>query len=72
MDEAVRMLDRSPRKAAIHAARAVQILVLSRAPIRLGNLMSIRIGTNLIRPGGDRAPFLLTFPGSQRKEQSDA
>ena len=69
MDEATRMLNRSPRKAAIHAARAIQILILTRAPVRLGNLMAIRIGTNLIRPGGDDAPFVLTFPGYDVKNR---
>src|SRR5262249_33085433 len=71
MAEAIRMLNRSPRKAAIHAARAIQILILTRAPVRLGNLMSIRIGTNLIRPGGDRATYVLTFPHYDVKNRVD-
>jgi integrase len=71
MEEAMRLLNRSPRKAAAIAALATQIAILTRAPIRVGNLMAIRIGTNLIRPGGDRAAFHLVFPEYDVKNRVD-
>lgn len=52
MREAEAMLNRSPRKAVALATTAIQILLLTRAPVRVGNLLSIRMGYNLIRPEG--------------------
>ena len=52
----------APIKAAIAAQIAVAISILSFAPIRLGNLVAIKIDENLIRPGGPGSPFWLTFP----------
>jgi integrase len=49
-------------KAALTAQIAVAIAILSFAPIRLGNLVAIRIDENLIKPGGPSSPFWLTFP----------
>ncbi len=51
-----------PAKSAVAAAVAVAIRLLVIAPVRAGNLASIRLGLNLVRPGGRDAPFLLTFP----------
>ena len=71
MVEAERTLNRSVSRAASTAALAVQILILTRAPVRVGNLMSIRLGVNLIRPGGAGAPFHLTFPNFDVKNRVD-
>lgn len=71
MDDAMRRLNRAPRKAAAIAALASQIAILTRAPIRVGNLMAIRIGTNLIRPGGDKASYHLVFPDYDVKNRVD-
>ena len=71
MREAEAMLNRSPRKAAALATIAIQILLLTRAPVRVGNLLSIRLGYNLIRPGGDDAPFHLSFPHYDVKNRVD-
>jgi integrase len=71
MAEAERLLNRSPRKAAALAAVAVQILIPTRAPVRVGNLMAIRLGYNLLRPGGEGAPFHLTFPNYDVKNRVD-
>jgi integrase len=51
----------APIKAALTAQMAVAITILLFAPIRLGNLVAIRIDENLIRPGGPASPFWLEF-----------
>jgi hypothetical protein len=47
----------APVKAAVKAQLAVAIAILTFAPIRLGNLVKIQIGENLIKPGGLRSPW---------------
>lgn len=69
--EAEAMLNRSPRKAAALATIAIQILLLTRAPVRVGNLMAIRLGVNLTRPGGSHEPFHLSFPHYDTKNRVD-
>jgi hypothetical protein len=49
-------------RAAVTAQLAIAILILIRAPVRMQNLASIRIGINLIRPGRPSAPYMLVFP----------
>ncbi len=60
--EARANLAHAPVKAAVTAQIAVAIAILSFAPIRLGNLVAIKIDENLIKPGGPGSPFWLTFP----------
>jgi len=62
MRDARANLPYAPIKAALTAQIAVAISILSFAPIRLGNLVAIRIDENLIRPGAPGSPFWLTFP----------
>jgi integrase len=62
MRDARANLPYAPIKAAITAQIAVAISILSFAPIRLGNLVAVRIDENLIRPGGTGSPFWLIFP----------
>src|SRR4051794_13709286 len=52
----------APVKAALTAQLAVAISILSFAPVRLTNLVSIDLDKNLIKPGGPNSPFWLTFP----------
>ena len=52
----------APVKAAVTAQLAVAIAILSFAPVRLDNLVSIELGKNLIKPGGPDSPFWLIFP----------
>ena len=52
----------APVKAAVTAQLAVAIAILSVAPVRLTNLVSIELEKNLIKPGGPVSPFWLTFP----------
>jgi site-specific recombinase XerD len=62
MHEARANLPHAPIKAAIAAQIAVGITILSFAPIRLGNLITIAIEQNLIKPGGPGSPSWLIFP----------
>lgn len=52
----------APVRAAVMAQIAVAIAILTVAPIRLGNLTSIRLGENLAKLGGPASNFWLTFP----------
>jgi len=61
MREANAICDRAPVKAAGLAQLAIAIGILTVFPIRLGNLGAIRIGDNLIRPGGPETPYWLVF-----------
>ena len=51
----------APVKAAVTAQLAVAIAILSFAPVRLTNLVSIELEKNLIKPGGPESPFWLVF-----------
>jgi integrase len=62
MLEARKNRSQSPIKAAVQAQMACAIAILLVAPIRLGNLASIKLDTHLLRPGGTDAPYWLHFP----------
>jgi integrase len=61
----------APVKAAVTAQIAVAIAILSFAPVRLTNLVSIELGKNLIKPGGPNSPFWLIFPHYDVKNRVD-
>jgi hypothetical protein len=44
------------------AQLAVAIAILSVAPVRLANLTAIRLGFNLVKPGGPASTYRLLFP----------
>lgn len=69
MQQANAIRDRAPMKAAGLAQLAVAIGILTVFPIRLGNLGTIRIGENLIRPGGPGTPYWLVFSGYDVKNR---
>jgi hypothetical protein len=52
----------SPTRAAVTAQLAVAIAILTVAPVRLANLTAIRLGFNLIKPGGPESNYWLVFP----------
>src|SRR5262249_8290881 len=52
----------APHRAAVTAQLAVAITILTVAPVRLANLIAIRLGINLIKPGGPDSNYWLTFP----------
>ena len=62
----------APVRAAVLAQIAVAVAILTVAPVRLGNLASIRLGENLTKPGGPHSNFWLTFPQIRRQEQGPA
>ena len=71
MEEARRDRYTAPTKAAVNASIAVAIAILSIAPIRLGNLIKIKLGENLIKPGEIDGPYWLVFPREDVKNRVD-
>jgi integrase len=63
--------DHAPVKAALTAQLAVAVAILTFAPIRLGNLVAIELGQNLIKPGGLHSPYWLVFPNYDVKNRVD-
>jgi len=59
----------APTKAGVRAQMAVAIGILNFAPIRRGNLGTIRISENLIRTGGPQTPYRLVFPNYDVKNR---
>jgi site-specific recombinase XerD len=58
-------------KAAVTAQMAVGIAILTFAPVRLSNLVHIRLCENLIKPGGLDSPYMLVFPHYDVKNRVD-
>lgn len=58
-----------PTFAAVTAQLAVAIAILTVAPVRLANLNMIRLGTNLIKPGGPASQYWLVFPDHDVKNR---
>jgi integrase len=71
MRRARSLKDQAPVKAAVTAQIAVAVAILTSAPVRAANLASIRLGENLIKPGGPDAPYLLVFPHFDVKNRVD-
>jgi integrase len=71
MQQARAAKDHAPIKAAVSAHLAVAIAILTFAPIRLRNLVSIELGRHLIKPGGLNTPYWLVFPGYDVKNRVD-
>jgi integrase len=59
----------APVRAAVTAQLAVAIGILTVAPVRLANLTAVRLGTNLIKPGGPDKNYWLTFPDHDVKNR---
>jgi integrase len=71
MQQARSAKDHAPIKAAVTAQLAVAIAILTFAPVRLSNLVSIELGQNLIKPGGLNMPYWLVFPHYDVKNRVD-
>lgn len=69
MAEARSGAERQPIKSAITAQVAVAIRILTIAPIRVKNLAAVRLGLNLVRPGGPGTNYLLVFPDCDVKNR---
>jgi integrase len=50
---------------------AAAVAILTFAPVRLSNLVSIKLGENLIKPGGLNTPYWLVFPHYDVKNRVD-
>jgi hypothetical protein len=62
MSTAASQLSSAPLKAAVAAQVAVATAILTVAPVRLANLLAIKLGINLIKPDGPDSNYWLTFP----------
>ena len=71
MQQARSAKDHAPIKAAVTAQLAVAVAILTFAPVRLSNLVSIELGKNLIKPGGLNTPYWLVFPHYDVKNRVD-
>src|SRR5262245_23154028 len=58
-----------PVRSAVTAQLAVAIAVLTFAPVRLANLTAIKLGFNLIKPGGPDSNYWLVFPNYDVKNR---
>ena len=70
MRQARRELPHAPVKAGLLAQIAVAVAILTVAPIRLGNLASIRLGENLNKPGGPDSNYWLMFSKHEVKNSA--
>ena len=71
MQQARAAKDHAPIKAAVTAQLAVAIAILTFAPVRLSNLVSIELDKNLIKPGGLNTAYWLVFPHYDVKNRVD-
>jgi integrase len=71
MRRARSLKDQAPVKAAVTAQIAAAVAILTSAPVRAANLASIRLGENLIKPGGPDAAYRLVFPHYDVKNRVD-
>ena len=67
MAEARRCQQHAPIRAAVIAQMAVAIAILAVAPVRLANLTSIKLGTNLQKPDGPDSDYWLHFTPEDTK-----
>jgi integrase len=71
MQQAHSAKNHAPIKAGVSAQLAIAVAILTFAPVRLSNLISIELGQNLIKPGGLNTPYWLVFPHYDVKNRVD-
>jgi integrase len=69
MAEANKTIAHAPHRASLSAQIAIGIALLTFAPVRISNLVGIRIGQHLIRPAGLDGNYLLSIPSSEVKNR---
>ena len=69
MNHAARDHNSSPCKAAVNAQIAVAIMMLIVAPMRIGNLVKLRMSENLSRPAGPDGPIHIVIPDYDVKNE---
>jgi integrase len=69
MAKAKKTVAHAPHRAALSAQIAIGIALLTFAPVRISNLVGIRIGQHLIRPAGLDGNYLLSIPSNEVKNR---
>jgi integrase len=69
MAEAKKTTAHAPYRASLSAQVAIGIALLTFAPVRISNLVGIRIGLHLIRPAGFDGNYLLSIPSNEVKNR---
>jgi integrase len=69
MAEANKTIAHAPYRASLSAQIAIGIAILTFAPVRINNLVGIRIGQHLIRAAGLDGNYLLSIPSSEVKNR---
>jgi integrase len=59
----------APQRASLSAQVAIGIALLTFAPVRISNLVGIRLGQHLIRPAGLDGNYLLSIPSNEVKNR---
>jgi integrase len=69
MEEAKTTIAHAPQRATLSAQVAVGIAILTFAPMRISNLVGIRIGVHLLKPAGLQGNYLLSIPSNEVKNR---
>jgi integrase len=69
MAEAKKTVTHAPHRASLSAQVAIGIALLTFAPVRISNLVSIRLGQHLVRPAGLDGNYLLSIPSNEVKNR---
>ena len=67
VDRSSRLLVKNPRRAAVVAQTATAIEILLMAPMRMHNLIDLRLDQHVLRPDGNRGSVHLHVPGTETK-----
>jgi integrase len=69
MAEAKKTIAHAPQRASLSAQVAIGIALLTFAPVRISNLVGIRLGQHLVRPAGLDGNYLLSIPSNEVKNR---
>ena len=69
MAEAKKTVTHAPHRASLSAQVAIGIALLTFAPVRISNLVGIRLGQHLVRPAGLDGNYLLSIPSNEVKNR---
>ncbi|MEJ0096247.1 MAG: site-specific integrase [Methylocella sp.] len=69
LSEAKTTLAHAPHRASLSAQVAIGIAILTFAPVRISNLVGIRIGGHLTKPDGPHGNYLLSIPSDEVKNK---
>ncbi len=69
MAEAKKTVTHASHRASLSAQVAIGIALLTFAPVRISNLVGIRLGQHLVRPAGLDGNYLLSIPSNEVKNR---